>query len=205
MLNVTTIDKTKELIRLLDEVKSLEVYVGIPEEKSSRKGEQITNAELCYIHTNGSPLNHIPERAIIEPAIELKENKDRIVEELKLAAESIFNKNPDACQKHLAKAGLIGQNATRAWFTDPRNNWPPNSIATAKAKLSKMNAKDLGKLIGLKKATLSEVAEQIDITDKNISRPLIDTAELRKSIIYVVAIRKSIVPVKTILWSDIIK
>jgi hypothetical protein len=174
-----TKDKTKDLIKLLEDIKELEVYVGIPEEKSSRKGEEATNAELCYIHANGSPVNHIPARPIIEPAIELPENKKAIAEELGKAVEAVLNKKPAEAKQHLNLAGMLGQNAARAWFTDPRNNWPENSIATAKAKLSKLSDKDQKTLQALIDAGAS-------ITDKSISKPLIDTGELRKSIIYVV-------------------
>lgn len=176
---VTTKDNSKALIELLEQVKELEVYVGIPEEKSSRKGEEITNAELCYIHTNGSELVGIPARPIIEPAIEATENKEAIATELKKAATAVLKNNRTEARQHLEKAGMIGQNAARAWFTDPRNNWPENSIATAKAKLSKLSDKEQKNLQALIDAGAS-------ITDKSISKPLIDTGELRKSIIYVV-------------------
>lgn len=172
---ITTKDNSKQFVELLNQVKDLEVYVGIPEEKSSRKGEEITNAELCYIHTNGSPLNHIPARPIIEPAIETIETKEAISKQLEDAVKATLENKRDIARQHLKKAGMIGKNAARAWFTDPRNNWPPNSIATAKAKLSK-NPKLLQKLID----------SGADITAKEISRPLIDTGELRKSIIYVI-------------------
>lgn len=43
------------LIRRLNDMKGRTIYVGIPQERSSREGgaEGINNAELLYIHTNG--------------------------------------------------------------------------------------------------------------------------------------------------------
>jgi hypothetical protein len=178
-LKVKTKDKSKDLIRLLDDIKKLEVYVGIPENKSSRKGEEITNAELCYIHTNGSPINHIPARPIIEPAIEAEDNKEAITEELKEAAKAVLEGKVDSAMSHLNLAGMLGQNAARGWFTDSRNNWAENSETTARNKLSKLQGKELKNLQKLLDAGAS-------ITDKSVSKPLIDTGELRKSIIYVV-------------------
>jgi hypothetical protein len=176
---ITTKDNSKALIKLLEDIKNLEVYVGVPQDKSTRKGDEATNAELCYIHTNGSPINHIPARPIIEPAIELPENKEAITEELSKAAEAVLSNKPDEAKKHLALAGMLGQNAARSWFTDPRNNWPENSPLTAQNKLSKLSGKEQKTLQALIDAGAS-------ITDKNISKPLIDTGELRKSIVYVV-------------------
>lgn len=46
-------DRTKELMENLAKLATLDVLVGIPEEKSSRPGEQITNAELAFIHSKG--------------------------------------------------------------------------------------------------------------------------------------------------------
>ena len=54
---------------------------------------------------------------------------------------------------------MFAQNKVRAWFTDERNNWPPNAPSTIEKKSKNGKIKD---------------------------NPLIDTGELRKSITYVV-------------------
>jgi len=90
----------------------------------------INNAELMYIHTNGSPLKSIPARPVIEPAITDRENSDLIVSELKLAAEAALSGNSDAVTTHLTRAGMIAQNVVRAWFTNPKNHWAPNAPST---------------------------------------------------------------------------
>ncbi len=131
------------------------VFVGIPQEKSSRKRGVITNAELAYIHTHGSELRNIPARPIIEPAIEVKETKDAIAQELGEAIASKLDRKDQEAMRHLKRAGMMGQNAARAWFEDPRNEWAPDSPST--------------------------------IARKGSDRPLIDTGQLRKSIIYVVS------------------
>ena len=88
------------------------------------------NAELVYIHTNGSPLRNIPARPIIEPAITDRENSDLIVSELKLAAQAALSGNSDAVTQALNRAGLIAQNVVRDWFTNPKNHWAPNAPST---------------------------------------------------------------------------
>lgn len=182
---VTGTDKSQEVLKALNELKTMDVLVGIPEETSSEP-ERINNAELAYIHThgirkremieemgnemnkgtkyskayklyvqsNGSPLWQAPPRPIIEPAIEDAENNKAISEELKKAIKEALNGDSIAAKKQLEKAGMLGQNVVRDWFTNPKNGWVPNSQKT--------------------------------IQRKGSENPLIDTGELRKSITYVV-------------------
>jgi hypothetical protein len=90
----------------------------------------LNNAELVYIHTNGSYLRNIPARPIIEPAITDRENSELIVSELKLAAQASLSGNSNAVTQYLNRAGLIAQNVVRAWFTNPKNHWAPNAPST---------------------------------------------------------------------------
>ncbi|WP_220389002.1 hypothetical protein [Paenibacillus tyrfis] len=183
-----TADLSPEVKKMLNDLARMQVYVGIPEGNDNNRTEEagqaeITNAELLYIHTHGvrqkemreemnpkvesgemtyskafqmylhthgSPLWHSPPRPVIEPAIE--KNKEVISKQLRKAAETALDgQDPE---NELEKAGMLGQNIVRAWFTDPANGWAPNSPATESAKGS--------------------------------DKPLIDSAEMRKAITYVV-------------------
>lgn len=151
--------KIKDALQFL---KDTTVYVGVPENKTVRRKEDgekvaITNAELMFIHTNGSPRNNIPARPVIEPAIE--DDKERISKMFKDAGQTMINQGKDAAMKKLKLIGMRAQNVCRAWFVNPKNNWPPNSPATIAAKRAKGATKP---------------------------RPLIDTGQLRRSIIYFV-------------------
>lgn len=150
-------DSWDGLKRALSNVAQQEVYIGVPEEKNSERGEHITNAELLFIHTNGSPVNHIPPRPVLEPAIEA--NREKLSGMLKAAANLALDGKESAAREQLEKTGMAGQNIARAWFTDPRNGWPENAPSTYKRKLKK---------------------------GSTVPRPLIDTGEMRKSITYVV-------------------
>jgi hypothetical protein len=175
-------DASTAVLEALRELQKWDVLVGVPEEKASRPAETINNAELLYIHThgirrkamrremranmdagesygaaydlyllsNGSPLWHSPPRPALEPAVDA--NREQIAEQLKKAALSALDGDKRAVLTGLKGAGLTGQNAARAWFTDERNKWPPNSPRTVR-----MKGRD---------------------------RPLIDTGNLRKSIVY---------------------
>lgn len=140
-------------------MKENEVFVGIADDTTDReegKGE-VTNAELLFIHTNGSPVNNVPARPVIEPAI--KDDKDRLSDMMKKAADFAFKKNVVEAVNQLKRVGMRGQNISRAWFTNPKNNWPPNSLSVQRAKMAK---------------------------GAEFPKPLIDTGELRKSITYFV-------------------
>lgn len=128
----------------LAQIKKSQVLVGIPEDKAARKEGQIGNAALLFIHTNGSPLQHIPARPVIEPAIEA--HKPEITQELKEAAAGYLDHNSQAAMRHLRRAGMLGRNAAISWFTDPRNAWAANSPLTVARKGSDRPLLDTGQL-----------------------------------------------------------
>lgn len=166
-MSITVEDKGgsfEELVKGLAFIKSHDVYVGIQQANDVRKESKenknkvaITNAELLFIHTNGSPINNIPARPVIEPAI--KDDNDRLSSMMKKAAQLALSGKFTEALTQLKLTGMRGQNVSRAWFLNSKNGWPPNSPAVQAAKRRKGS------------------------TDP---KPLIDTGELRKSITYFV-------------------
>lgn len=137
-----------DIDKSLGNLTKMEVLVGIPQEKSSRpkEGDGITNAELLYIHTNGSPLKKIPARPVIEPAIEQTAIRNAIAEELKKAVQYALDGEFDNMKICFERAGMIGQNAARDWFTNPNNHWAPNKPSTIKGKGSSNPLIDTGEM-----------------------------------------------------------
>lgn len=150
------IDKVSKVVKGLNYIKNNYVLVGIPQKETRREGEEVTNAELLYIHTNGSPINNVPARPVIEPAIE--DDEERLSRMLKQMAEEALEGDLGNAEKNLESVGMRAQNISRNWFTNPDNNWPENAPSVRERKVKKGS------------------------TDP---RPLIDTGELRKSITYV--------------------
>jgi len=121
----------KQIHAALDKIKKAEVYVGIPSDKATRKDdEEINNAELLWIFSNGSPVHNQPERPVLQPAI--AKVRKLIAVELAAASAAILQKNPDLALRHLNRAGLIATNAAKRQFDD--NDWPPNAPSTIRAK-----------------------------------------------------------------------
>jgi hypothetical protein len=107
-----------------------------PEVRAGIKATKLPFQEALalYIHTFGSPSMQIPPRPILEPAIEAAGNKEKIEAELKLAAAAALDGDDRLCKQYLQRAGMMAQIVVKAWFVDPRNNWPPNAPSTIKRK-----------------------------------------------------------------------
>jgi hypothetical protein len=146
------------LTESLNSLKKKQVYVGIPATDAMERKRQvlalsrgmrgrrkkraekmavesgINNAELTYIHTHGSALRGIPPRPIIEPAIEDRENQEKILPELELAAKAALDGKSEEVVRELNLAGIVATNAVKKWFVNPKNNWAPNAPSTIRAK-----------------------------------------------------------------------
>lgn len=162
LVRIDIIEEARNFQRMMNTLNKMmenEVYVGIADDTTEREADDtgITNAELLFIHTNGSPVNNIPPRPVIEPAI--YNDKDRLADMMKKAAQLFMEGRDEEAIKQLQRVGMRGQNVSRQWFVDEKNGWPPNAPAVREAKIRKGS------------------------TDP---KPLIDTGELRKSITYFV-------------------
>ena len=184
------VDKLKELAEKLKSLAQMEVYVGIPESASKRPGEEVNLAQLLFIHTNGSELRNIPKRPVIEPAIEAEDNKERITKELGDAARALLEGRPTAVKKSLHQAGKLGRDAAKNWFTDPRNNWPPDKRETIRRKLMKLEGET--RKIALAAIYSNATSFMLDGEMVNIDTPLIDTAVMQGSIRYIVVEKGSV-------------
>ncbi len=130
----------QRMMNTLNKMMENEVYVGIADDTTEREADEtgITNAELLFIHTNGSPINNIPPRPVIEPAI--YNDKDRLSDMMKKAAQLFMEGRDEEAIKQLQRVGMRGQNVSRKWFVDEKNGWPPNSPSVREAKIKKGSA-----------------------------------------------------------------
>jgi len=106
----------------------------------------ISNAELLFIFTNGSPLRGQPPRGVIEAAIEAEPTKSLIAKEMAAASVAALEGNEKSMVEHLDRAGTIAESASKRWFTDPRNGWEPNAPSTIRAKGSETPGIDTGQM-----------------------------------------------------------
>ena len=107
---------------------------------------EISNAELLFIFSNGSPLRGQPPRVVIEAAIEAEPTKSLIAKEMAAASVAALEGNEKSMVEHLDRAGTIAESASKRWFTDPRNGWEPNAPSTIRAKGSETPGIDTGQM-----------------------------------------------------------
>lgn len=106
--------------------------------------EDVNNAELLFIHTNGSPINNVPARPVLQPAVQADGNRQAIANEIAASVKANLSGDKELAEKKMLRAALAGQNAARKWFTDPRNGWAPNTPGTIKRKGSDRPLIDTG-------------------------------------------------------------
>lgn len=123
--NINAINEVQKAMKYL---RKTEVLAGIPQEESGRNSSKISNAQLAFIHNNGSPIQGIPARPFMLPALEKK--KEEIKEQLKKASQNTANGNINETEKALNFAGMIARDAIKAEFFN--NNWSPLKAATVK-------------------------------------------------------------------------
>ena len=107
-------------------------------------GMKYSAAHSLYIQTHGSPLWQIPPRPVLEPAIEA--NKKPIANQLKMGLKAAVDGNVQETENYLHKAGMVAENAAKAWFENPANKWPPNSPKTIAKKGSDSPLIDTGEM-----------------------------------------------------------
>jgi len=79
---------------------------------------------------------------MISPAMEYL--ADRAFPELAAAVRAALDGDAAEHARRLKRAGLAGQNAARGWFTNPANNWAPNTPGTIRRKGSSQPGIDTG-------------------------------------------------------------
>lgn len=168
-----------------------QVLIGIPEDENSR-GEKaqgprlkgggfesrspLGNAALLFLHSEGSPARNLPRRQVIQPAIKAEDNRKRLVNGMKRVAQAEMAGDHDEAMAELAKVGMAGANASKRWFTDSRNGWPPNKRSTVLRKLNKLTGARRRKAMALLDAQGQAAVDTV----------LIDTGQMRRAITYVV-------------------
>lgn len=148
-------------------VRTHEVLVGIPQEQNAAHGK-VTNAELLFIHSKGSPINNIPARPTIEPALAEHETAEAIQEQLINCIRSALFGNVEAAERSMHAAGMIGASAAQKKFGS--GDLAPNAPITIHG--GWMRNKVSGKLFY--------------VPGKKSEAPLIDTGSLRSAITHVV-------------------
>lgn len=134
------------LIQGLRWIRETGCYVGIPQEANAAHEGGVTNAELLYIHSNGSPVNGIPPRPVMTIALTQDDTKTRIREMLKSADSLALRGDLAGAERELNKAGMVASSAVKKAFGS--ENLAPNAPSTVAKKGSSAPLVDKGSLMG---------------------------------------------------------
>jgi hypothetical protein len=178
---IKTLDNVAKMLQGVAVLTGTRVMVGVPGDKTDRdESNGITNAAIAFIQDQGAPESGIPARPFMAPGV--KRAQDQTVELMKRAGQLALELKPDAVEAQLHKVGLINQAAIRSVISDGIP--PPIKWSTALARIRRRKGKkyraDKRAELEANRAYLSD-----DQASTGIFTPLIDTAQLLKSITYV--------------------
>ena len=147
--------------RLLDSLSEYVILIGVVQKDTTRKkavaSVGLTNAELMFIHENGSPIRHIPARPVLEMTI-------------KYAADEMFDEVINTCvegildgwtqtdvEKELKKMCMRMEIYARKIIYDNDGRLAPNAPSVAAKKKGNHPLFDTGQLARSITCELSKV------------------------------------------------
>jgi hypothetical protein len=177
-------DDVPAVVAAINELVGKEVLIGIPDKTTDRQqeeGQAITNATLGYIHETGSPEANIPARPFLIPGVEQAE--EPALERLKKAAQVSLRGDTKSADKYLNDAGIIASNSVKKVFWS--NNWEPLKPSTVANRHRQRGTK----MREAERHYLELIGEGMSPADAQATagiQPLVDTAQLRNAITYIV-------------------
>ena len=147
----------------LDYLSHSAVGVGIPAENDHHSGP-FSASELLYLHERGCPVNNIPPRPVMDPALSDPEVQADMAEALLGALDSALEGDPAGAEAGLEKTGQIGTDALRNYILDG-SHLAPNAPVTIHG--------------GWMRSHVS--GKPVHIPGKSGDTPLLDTGELVNS------------------------
>lgn len=181
-----TKDTVSEVVKGITDLVGKQVLIGIPDSTTSRDeevGQEITNATLGYIHENGSPAANIPARRHLVPGVEKVEEK--AVAKLKQAAQATMRGDAQKADQLLNDAGIIGMGGVKSeinWEGD----FEPLKPATIRNRHRSRGTKSMRDNERQYLALVAGGMLPADAQSAAGIRPLVNSAQYRNSITYVV-------------------
>ena len=182
------------LMGRVHQITKLAAYVGIPAADASARQKQllsmasgkgkkstrlqkaaqqdVSNAELLFIFSKGSPIRKQPPRPVLEPAVRANGNKEPIAREITASVKASLAGDKDGAAKFMTRAALSGQTSARRWFTDSRNGWQGLAASTKRGRARRLSK-------GQRAEATGEDGELLD----SAFTPGVDTGAMRAAIV----------------------
>lgn len=184
-----TLKVTKDTVgRVLASIQRLvgqEVLVGIPASQAERSDEDpkpMNNAQLGYVHENGSPAQNIPARPFLIPGVE--DAQESYTNHLQKAVSAAMSGDDNKMQTELNAAGLIASSGARNKITT--GEFEPLSPATVRNRRKSRSTKSMRAAEKKYLELIANGATPEQAQDEAGIRPLINTGQLRNSLTYVI-------------------
>ena len=175
-------DHVADLHAAIHTLASHEVLVGFPEDTTERddgdEASGITNAALGYIHDTGMPEQNIPARPFMDPGI--RDNREKIADALVAVAKSGLRKGgAHQALKGLHRVGIVASTGLKRKLNEGIP--PPLADSTLQDRARRG-----------RKGAVKELARRArgEVASTEFAKPLIDTAQLRNALSYVIRKRK---------------
>lgn len=175
-------DDVAKVFKSIQELVGRQVLVGIPDSgQNNREEGPVNNATIGYVMEFGSPLHNVPARAFLIPGVETA--KEAALRQLRQAADAALKGDKAAMQQGLNRAGIVASNEVKHKIN---SNIPPplspNTIRNRhRGRQTKMRESEQVYL-----ALVSQGVEPGAAQGEVGIVALINTAQLRNSITYVV-------------------
>lgn len=151
---------------------NMDILVGVPSDETQREDEDgLTNAALAYIHDNGAPEQHIPQREFMRPGI--NSVRSEINARLRKMAKSVTEGRMANLDQQAIRIGLLAKTAIQNAINE---GIPPplaESTLRARARRGRKGAQEELKSRG-----------EGNPPSMGLAKPLIDSGQLRNSINY---------------------
>lgn len=140
-------DIATQLTKIFDAIPQYVIQIGVFSTKTKRKTTYsvgITNAELMFIHENGSPLHHLPARPVLKMTIEYGNTLIKSV--MQKALKAYVEVGEQGLEKELNKLCIKMENYAREIIYSNDGRLAPNAPSVAARKKGNHPLFDTGQL-----------------------------------------------------------
>ena len=140
-------DISEGLRKYLASIPEYQIQIGVFSTKTKRKtiySVGITNAELMFIHENGSPLHHLPARPVLKMTIEYGNTLIKSV--MQKALKAYVEVGEQGLEKELNKMCVRMENYAREIIYSNDGRLAPNAPSVAARKKGNHPLFDTGQL-----------------------------------------------------------
>lgn len=178
-MGFTKVDRLKQVLQSINGLVDQQVLVGVPDSTAGRKdqGAPLSNAEIGYIQENGAPEINLPARPHLVPGV--MDAQPKTLPRLQKGVEAALDGDIDGAKRQMSVAGQIAQMTVRKLIS--------SGISPALSDATLRNRARRGRK-GAKQELEARAAGQQPSTD--LAKPLLDTAQYRNAITYVLRKRK---------------